>query len=250
MKTSRALLLFGLAALLLAGVPAHAESGRFYAGLAASAESMDIRYAKSVYESAAPQDIAGDAAADDEDISGFGALVGYRWPLGGGLFLSAEVDYVLHGGTLRARLPGTGQNQGQVWPEDWSLKKDYSYGLTARLGGSPRGSDLSLYALAGIRSIRAEFTIVQTGCPRAVSPCPPGMLAVSTFLHDRDFTAWMIGAGLEKPLGEDFALQLEARYADYNRKSWTRLFNAGEVVIPLALSGRETGVSLRLLRYF
>ena len=251
MNTSRALLLPVLAAALpLAGAPAQAEEGRFYAGLAASAESMDIRYSKSVYESAAPRDIASDAAADDEDVSGFGALAGYRWPLGGGLFLSGEADYVAHGGTLRARLPGTGQNQGQVWPEDWSLKKDYSYGLTLRLGGSPGGSDLSLYALAGLRSIRAEFTIVQTGCPAAVAPCPPGPLAVSTFRHDRDFTAWTIGAGVEKPLGEDFALQLEARYADYDRKSWTRLFNQGEVVIPLALSGRETGVALRLLRYF
>ena len=239
-----------LAALPLAAVPAQAEGGRFYAGLAAGADSMDIRYRKSVYASAAPQDIAGDAAADDETVRGFGALAGYRLPLGGGLFLSGEIDAAWHDGTLRAKLAGTGRNLGQVWPEDWSLKKDYSYGLTARLGGSPDGSDLSLYALAGVRSIRAKFTIVQTGCPPAVAPCPPGPLAVSTFRHDRDFTAWTFGAGIEKPLGGSCALQLEARYADYDRKSWTRLFNQGEVVIPLVLSGRETGLSLRLLRYF
>lgn len=64
---------------------------------------------------------------------------------------------------------------------------------------------------------------------------------------DRRLGAWTVGAGLERQLGERFAMQLEVRFLDHQRKSWDRLFEGG-VIIPSTINGSEVGVALRLLR--
>ena len=246
-----------LALCILAGMAmdAHAESGRFYAGVGLSADFQDVRYQKSVHTANSKRGPYG--ASDDETAYGFGVLAGYRWPLGNGLYLSGELDVARHSEKLHGNLQGTGQLYGQVWPENWSFEKDYSYGLTLKLGGTFDGSDIELYALAGVRNIRAEFAITETGCAvpnqTDLAQCAqdPG-LVTGTVKRDRDYTAWILGAGIEKPLTEAVALQMEVRYADYRRESWDRLFkdDMTTATIPTRVSGNETSVALRLIRYF
>ncbi len=238
----------------LIAVEAGAREGRFYMGIGWTADSQDARYHKSVYigEGFAEGTGTGDSSGAEETVYGMGALIGYRWPLFGGdnLYLSGEIDIAHHRGTLRGNLDGTGRQFRDTWPEAWSLEKDYSYGLTLKLGGTPKGSNLSLYTLAGVRNIRMDFTIKQTaGCSPGLLPCPPYPSTIFTLKRDRDFTAWVLGMGLEKRIGKSTALQLEARYTDYSRKSWNR-FADPEVVIPSALNGHETGLALRWVRYF
>ena len=53
----------------------------------------------------------------------------------------------------------SGRNQvGENWPEDWSLAKDRSYGLTFRIGGRVPILNTSAYVLAGVRRIQADFS--------------------------------------------------------------------------------------------
>ena len=111
-------------------------------------------------------------------------------------------------------------------------------------------SDFGLYVLTGLRGVKTEFSITETGCPGADLQCPPTPLASFTEKVDRSFSAWTLGAGLERRLGERFAAQLEVRRTDYKRKSWDRLFDEGAVIIPSTLNGRETTTTLRLVRYF
>lgn len=246
----RLLVLVAVAASLCAS-PTVAAEGGFYLGAIGGVAAEDVRYEKNVFtrEGFLEGIGAGDSSPGDGAFGTVGVLAGYRLHLGDALFASVEADVLYSGGTLEERLRGTGQNQGQVWPEDWSFEKAHDYGVTARVGTSAGASNLSIYAVAGVRAIGRELGIEQTGCPDSVAPCPPGPLDVAQFQYDQDVVAWTVGAGLEKPFG-DWALQLEARYTDADQERWTRLFNAGEVVIPLALRHSETNLQLRLLRYF
>ncbi len=227
-------------------------NGRFYLGASVSADFQDLRYDKSVYrEENYPRGPGfDDSGASDKTGYGTGLLAGYRWPLPGqGFYLSGELDVAYHGGVLRGALAGTGQRQGDVWPENWSLDRNYSYGLTVRLGRAPGPGGVGLHLLAGVRGVDTDFTITEIGCPDLFA-CPPDPLVSSTVERDQTLTAWTIGAGLERPLGANVAVQLEARYTDCLRKSWNRLWNEGEVIIPSALDGDEVNLALRLIRYF
>lgn len=246
--------------ILLAGVATTevgAQEGRFYMGIGLTVDSQDARYHKSVIvgeEFAREDGPTSDSSSADETIYGLGASLGYRWPFfgSGDFYLSGEIDVAYHSGALRGNLSGTGRGFPETWPEAWSLEKDYSYGLTLKLGRIlPGDSNLNLYTLAGVRSIRTDLKIKETaGCEPHISPCPPYPSNIFILKHKRDFTAWVLGAGVEKLIGESMSLQLEARYTDYSRKSWSRRFADPYVVIPSALDGDETGLALRLVRYF
>ena len=231
---------------------AHAQEGRFYLGLGAAADAQEFTYGKTVYT---PEGLTRNEATSakgdaDRTLLTLGAFGGYRWPLpGSSLHLSAEVDVACHPKKLKGRLAGTGYSWTDTWPEDWWLKRNYSYGFTLKFGG-PLGNSVGLYALAGLRGVKTEFSITETGCPGPDLQCPPTPLASFTEKVDRSFSAWTLGAGLERRLGEQFAAQLEVRRTDYQRKSWDRLFDEGAVIIPSTLNGRETTAALRLVRYF
>ena len=235
-----------------------AESG-FYFGLAGSQERQDVRYFKSVGHLGRGLSAAQDDA--DRDVSGLGAFAGYRRTLGqaAGIWLAGELEWTAHSGTMRGRYPGACRHAGactyfgDAWPEAWTLEKDRSRALTLRLGfrADFLGPGASLYALAGVRRVRADFTVTYRGCgdPATAPPagvCPAGMVWSATDRLGRDFDAWTFGAGLEQFVGERFALQAELRYTDYEREAWMPV--AG--VVRAALSGRERGASLRLARYF
>lgn len=128
------------------GAAAVAADDGLYLGVAASAAFYDVDYSKAV-DSRHPANMSANAgrifyASDSADDTTWdaGLLLGYRFGLGP-LHLDIEGDFVTHSGEASARLPGAGaspgRNQlGEVWPEDWTLAKDRSYGITARLGGA------------------------------------------------------------------------------------------------------------------
>ena len=162
---------------------AQAEEGRFYLGLGAVADAQEFTYGKTVY---IPGGLTrneftsaeGDAGQTLFTLGGFG---GYRWPLSarGGLHLGAEIDVAYHPNELKGHLEGTGYTWTDTWPEDWWLKRNYSYGLTLKLGGLLGNSDFGLYALTGLRGVKTEFSITETGCPGPDLQCPPSPLAAS-----------------------------------------------------------------------
>ena len=239
--------------LLVGSLPAGAEPGGPYLGVAGAADMQQFTYDKSVYT---PEGFAsGEVTMNDDTAKDtlwtVGVFTGYRWPVGAsGLRLAAEIDLMAHPQRLEGHLEGTGYTWTDTWPEDWWLKRNYSYGLTLKLGGPLGNSDFGLYALAGLRGVKTEFSITETGCPGPDLQCPPTPLASFTEKVDRTFRAWTLGAGLERQLSERFAAQLEVRHTNHKRKSWDRLFDDGAVIIPSTLKGRETSASLRLVRYF
>ena len=238
-----------LAALLaFASLAAHGESG-WYVGLGAAADSQAVTYGKTVYT--AQTLISGESTSAesdaDEAVFSLGALGGYRWQLPVGVDLSVEADAVWHPNKLEGYLEGTGYTWTDTWPEDWWLRRQFSYGLTLRLGGRLADSGLNLYGLAGLRRVATEFSITETGCPGPELQCPPTPLASFTDEVDRRLSAWTAGAGVERQLGERFTVQVELRRTTYSRKSWDRLFEGG-VIIPSTVDGHELGLALRLLR--
>ena len=261
------LLRIAIAAGLLAGaaLPAPAAGAAdgfydgFYLGLAGSHERQDARYFKRVGHLTRGSSVAhGDA---DRDVSGLGAFAGYRRTLDqdAGVWLAAEIEWTTHSGALRGQYPGACRHAGEctylgdAWPEAWTLEKDDSRALTLRLGirADFLGPDASLYLLAGVRRIHADFTVTYRGCsdPATAPPggvCPSELVWDATDRLDRDFSARTFGAGLEKSVGERLALQAELRYTDYSREFWAPV----PAVVEAALSGRELGASLRLARYF
>ena len=254
---------------LLAGLSAtwssntSAAEGRFYLGFAAIIEDQDIRYRKSTYRKANFARGIGDSSHGDGDknASGLGVVIGYRWPLSesGNFYLSGEVEGSYHTGKIRGDFEGSCRHGGDctryadAWPETWTLEKDYVWGATLRLGASPEfmGPGGSLYVLAGVRRARTDFSITYSGCIADVHPCPQGQFLTNiTEKYDRTLDAWTAGVGMERSLGEFMALQVEARYTDYDRKKWVSLPDNGNVIVPASLAGREKGLLLRLIRYF
>ena len=151
-----------------------------------------------------------------------------------------------HGGEVNGRLLGVPRDQivhenyGQSWPETWAFEKDKSYGLTLKLGGSPTwltswtGADASLYVLGGVRHVATKLNIDFTGCPDTAG-CGPNVDLTNSLDLDRDFLAWVGGAGLEKMIGEHFALRGEARYTWYQRESWLNTPDGARVRVPVEL---------------
>ncbi len=240
------------------GDGALAAEGRFYAGLTGSAEAQDGRYHKETYRKGATQ---GHSEHDDADESvyGWGAVLGYRWPLSadGRVHLSGELEGMYHSGELHGQLAGICAGHpppctrsSDSWPDEWWLEKDFSWGATLKFGvkASVLHADDSLYVLAGFRRVHTDFRIQFSGCPTTAG-CPPGTYITNeSIAYERDFDAWTAGAGWETRLAEDVGLQLEVRYTDYERESWVSV--PPEVVVPAALTGRDIGLSLRVLRYF
>ena len=93
---------------------------------------------------------------------------------------------------------------GEVWPEDWSLAKDRSYGITARLGTgffAPLGA--RIYVFGGMRRLEADFKTSYTGC-LLLTACLPDEFTNGRERHDEDYDAWIAGVGVEKNFGSSF----------------------------------------------
>lgn len=236
-------------------VPALAdEGGGLYVGVAASAAFYDVDYRKGV-DSRHPDNMTANAgrilfsdAAADQTTWDAGALVGVR--LGGSAFLDIEADLVTHRGTASGRLPGAGsspgRNQlGEVWPEDWSLAKERSYGLTVRLGAQVPAFGADIYVFGGVRRLDADFRTSYTGCLIA-GGCEAGELTTGREQHDEEYDAWVAGAGVEKKLGS-IAVRGELRYADHGSAERTVPFDEVAVTVPVELAAGEVGVGIGLI---
>ena len=263
------------------GLSSAMEEG-FYMGLSASAENLDATLFKAT-DNTHPMNTTSSSGrtfhardSDTKTTNGFGILAGYTFHLNDrGLYLSGEVDLAYHSGKTRYRLEwikdsaareGAGSDpdwpeSGESWPEDWTFEKDYSYGLTLRLGGQPDclasilGPGSGLHALIGIRRIEAEYSNAYEGCP-VNAGCPDGRedesYARGFDRTDSDHTAWTAGIGLHTPVGDRTSMQVETYYTDYDREDLILLDNTSEPHIRIrhALDAEEIGFRLRLLRHF
>ena len=252
-----------LAAGLTAAEPAAAQDRRgFRFGIAIPVERTGVTYEKAVDntdpETLVPAPRSGQVFEDEGSASGplagLALLAGYRWPLGGGTFLSAEADLALHRGSLEAQLAGSGTSPsgrqlGEVWPDEWSFEKQRSYGVTMRLGGSPGalGSrEEGVYLLAGLHRVTAQMTVNWHGCLSPV-PCTPDQFTSGTDPRDLDFLTWTVGVGFEKGLGERLAIRAEGRYASYGEENWVADFPEVRVTVPTSVRGGGPGLSLMLV---
>ena len=226
-----------------------------YLGLATSAAFYDVDYGKSV-DSRHPDNVSANAgrifsASDSADDTTWdaGLLLGYRLGLGP-LHLDIEGDVVTHSGEASGRHRGAGaspgRNQlGEAWPESWSLAKDRSYGITARLGAPVPmfGADVS--AFVGIRRLDATFRTSYTGC-LLVTACLSDEFTDGRERHDEKYDARIAGVALERSLGP-VALRGELRYTDHGSSKRTVRFDDVAVTVPVDLESGELGLGVSLI---
>lgn len=248
---------------VLGGVMGTAQAGKFYVGLTGRGESLDVFYQKTVDNTDSRNMSSNQGQVFQADDSagtasyGFGVLAGYHMPIGpSGVYVSGEIDLAYPSGVVRGYLEGAGisegRNQlGENWPEDWSFEKERSYGLTVRLGaGIPiLGLGPSVYALAGVRRLKARFRSDYSGCLDPTACTAPGEFVSGMDTFNENFNGWTTGGGLEKKLG-NAAIRGELRYTDYG--SARRVIPFDEVAVKVPLLLEADGVSLRvaLVWYF
>lgn len=272
-----------------APAPVAALQEGVYIGISAAAEDLDVSTFKTVDNTPdgnmalSQGKIFTERDSDTKTASGFGVAIGYQCPLhDGSLYWSGEINLAYHGGKARGSLEGTedvavrktyndandpdlptfsvGPQVGENWPERWTFEKNYSYGVTLRLGGQPEfltstlGPDAGLYVLAGIRRVEAEYVNIATGC----SEIPPALctseedFGISSRTTDRDYTAWTLGVGAHTALAEQVGLQIETYYMDYDSESLVQLDGTEDLRVRAVHEpdAKEIGLRLRLLRYF
>ena len=269
--------------------PALALQEGVYIGISAAAEELDVSVFKTIDNTPdgnmtlSQGKIFTERDSDTKTASGFGFVLGYQCPLHyGSLYWSGEINLTYHGGKARGRLEGTedvearkthndetdpdlpafsvGPQTGENWPERWTFEKDYSYGVTLRLGGRPEfltsalGPDAGLYVLAGVRRVEAEYVNTGTGCfevPPALCTSEEGF-KTDTVRTDRDYTAWTLGMGVHAALAEQIGLQIETYYMDYDSESLVQLDGTENLRVRAVHEpdAEEIGLRMRLLRYF
>ena len=275
-------LTFAVALACTPGLSSAMDEG-FYLGLSAAAENLDASFSKTT-DNTHPMNgtpskgrVFYNRDSDTKTSSGFGIVAGYQGPLHyGSLYWSGEISLAYHSGKARGRLPWIKDSaaraaggdsdpdwpqSGEGWPDFWTFEKDRSHGLSLRLGGQPDfltamlGEDSGLYVLAAVHRIKAEFTASYEGCS-GDDGCPDGKEDASyiggTDNVDRDYTAWTFGAGVHASVAEQIGLQVEAYHTEYEKEVAGLLDSSQEphVEIPQVPDARETGLRLRLLRYF
>lgn len=250
-----------LAVGLLAAHATAASDERFHIGIQAAAADAEPEFGRTFHNraQAVPAGLGRvlrDHDEDSEALTGVGLLLGYRRTFDDGLFLEAELDVAVHGGTARGRLPGVGvspgrDQAGESWPYRWRFEKDRSLGLTLRLGGNPAflhtlaGADSSLYLLAGVRRVHSSFGYRSRGCTLG-GGCTDDQYIDGDPHWDFYQTGWSFGGGMEVPLSADFALRGELRRTQYEKHRWGQYFT--DISNVFRLDMRETELVLALIR--
>ena len=269
--------------------PAFAAQERIYIGISAAAEDLDVSVFKAIDNTPdgnmtlSQGEIFTERDSDTKTANGFGIVFGYHCPLHyGSLYWSGEISLAFHSGKARGRLEGiedvaarktyndgndpdlpvfsVGPQVGESWPERWTFEKDYSYGLTFRLGGRPEfltstlGPDAGLYVLAGVHRVEAEYVNSGSGCfetPPALCTSNEDFRA-NAVRTERDFTTWTLGAGVHAALSEQVGLQIETYYMDYDSEALVQLDGTEELRVRAVHKpdAEEVGLRMRLLRYF
>ena len=269
--------------------PVFAAQEGIYFGISAAAEELDVSVFKTIDNTPdgnmtlSQGKIFTERDSDTKTASGFGFVLGYQCPLHyGSLYWSGEINLAYHSGKARGRMEGTedvaarktyndatdpdlpafsvGPQTGENWPERWTFEKDYSYGVTLRLGGRPEfltsalGPDAGLYVLAGVRRVEAEYVNTGNGCFET----PPALctsdesFSPSVVRTDRDYTAWTLGMGVHAAIAEQVGLQIETYYMDYDSESLVQLDGTEDLRVRAVHEpdAEEIGLRMRLLRYF
>ena len=269
--------------------PAFAAQEGVYIGISAAAEELDVSVFKTIDNtpdgnmSLSQGKIFTERDSDTKTASGFGIVLGYQCPLHyGSLYWSGEINLAYHSGKARGRLEGAedvaarrtyndandpdlpafsvGPQVGENWPERWTFEKDYSYGVTFRLGGRPEfltsalGPDAGLYVLAGVHRVEAEYVNTGTGCFET----PPALctddedFGASANRTDRDYTTWTLGVGMHAAVAERVGLQVETYYTNYESESLVQLEGTEDLRVRAVHEpdAEEIGLRMRLLRYF
>ena len=242
-----------------------AKGGDIYIGASASADRLNVLYEK-VVDNTDPRNFSlnqgqrfRDEAAATKLAYNYGFLAGYKVPLSvTGLYVALEGEMLRHGGVAVGRLAGAGtsagRNQlGEIWPEDWNLEKESSYGLTARVGaGIPFFGTWfgpSVYGLVGVRRLTAAFGSEYTGCVTAIACTEPPEFVSGSDSFSESFSGWTVGGGLEKKLGS-LAVRGELRFTDYSKARRVIPFDDLFVSVPLELEPDSVSFGVTLLWYF
>lgn len=264
-------LAFALAAAMVFGISgdAVAQSGSFYIGASAGVERTSIEHSKTVDSRELPANYLQTGniynTSDSASETGFGGglFLGYRLNLdpSGTFYISAEIDGQFHGTTTSGTLPGDGESQGrnqygEAWPDEWSLERKNSYGVTLMFGVSPPslvsllGPGAGIYVLGGARLVDTELNVNSNGCLTGDALCTrPEEFTSGTNSYDETFYAWTVGGGVEKMIGDKIGIQGEARYTQYGKED-RETFPDEHVKVPISLEGSETGFSVKAAVYF
>ncbi len=243
-----------------------ARSGQFYLGITTTAEWLDTSYDKTVDNTDPSNDlpperrgrIYRDKDSTDGWVYGLGISAGYRIPIWySGVFISGEIDAVLHDGRVEGRLNGAGDSEGrnqlgENWPENYNFQKNQSYGLTIRLGISQDLIPLyesNIYAIAGVRLVQTEFNADYTGCQRVTTCTTADDFTPGTLNQDQDLIAWTGGIGMEKSVGGKVAIRGEILYTLYEKEDWLTLASEERIRIPAEIDSDEAKLSLSFIWY-
>ena len=268
-KTDLWVLVIAMAMIFGVSGNAVAQSGSFYLGASGGIERANIEHAKTVDSTNVPASYlqSGNiySTSDSASKTGFsgGLLAGYRLTLDPSdtFYLGVEIDGQFHGGTVSGTLPGDGESEGrnqygEAWPDEWSVERKNSYGVTLVFGASPPflisllGPGAGFYALGGVRRLVAELKVDYSGCPTGNAICTsPEEFTSGTNSYDETFYAWTAGGGLEKMIGDKIGLRGEVRYTQYGKED-RDTFSESEVKVPISLDGSETGFSVKAVLYF
>lgn len=270
LKNSKILWVLTLAAGMIFGVSGNAvaQSGSFYIGASAGVERTSIEHSKTVDSRELPANNlqSGNIYSTSDSASGTnlggGIFAGYRLNLdpSGTFYLGVEIDGQFHGGTTSGTLPGEGQSQGrnqygEAWPDEWSLERKNSYGVTLMFGTSPPslvsllGPGAGIYVLGGARRVDAELNVDFNGCLIGDRICSPDEYTSGTNSYDETFYAWTVGGGLEKIIGDKIGIRGEVRHTQYGKED-RETFPDVHVKVPISLDGSETGFSVKAVVYF
>ena len=249
----------------LAVSSAPAIGGELYVGVSAAADRLSVGYQK-IVDNTNPQNFSlnqGQTFRDAASGAGFGHsygfLGGYRMPLSvTGIYVAVEGEMLRHGGAASGRLAGVGtsdgRNQlGEVWPENWSVGQDRSYGVTARLGaGIPFFGTWfgpSIYALVGLRRLNATFKSGFAGCFEATPCTSPNQLVSGSEDFSENSRGLVFGGGLEKRFGS-LALRGEVRVTDFSEAERITRFEDVFVTVPITLQPDSISLGASLVWYF
>ena len=241
------------------------QGGDLYIGASASADRLNVLYEK-IVDNTNPRNFSphqGQRLRDEATATklayNYGFLAGYKVPLSvTGIYVALEGEMLRHGGVAVGRLTGqgtsSGRNQlGEVWPEDWTLEKERSYGLTARVGaGIPFFGTWfgpSAYGLVGVRRLKAGFRSDYRGCVTETACTEPGQFVTGSDSFSETFSGWTVGGGLEKKVGS-LAIRGEVRVTDYSKAGRVIPFDDLFVSVPLDLEPDSISFGLTLVWYF
>ena len=186
---------------------------------------------------------------DDAGLVG-GVLVGRKFEAGG-LPLRIELDGTFGGGSARtSRI-----DPGNPDDPDETVESEFRWIATARAGVERAVGPATIFASAGLALARIEnsLTDLDRGLDRSFDPPRPTPWRTDPDDSFRDGSTelgWVIGAGVEAPLGDAWTLRFEGSYLDFgesthhaNRSGNNRCCGAGTPRRPVSYRvGNSIGI--------